>query len=127
MSSSTMVLLGSLQYFRTVTDVLQAGGGAANDAKDPLSLPLADFTRSLNISTTSAFVAAQQAILGFEHLPEDASKTFIYTGNFLNTTTMAPLMALGVGKSATAHIVQHAASAYKDRGLKYGLPTRSCT
>lgn len=89
-----------------------------NDAKDPLSLPLADFTRDLNINTNSAFVAAQQAALAFAQLPDSASKTFIYTGNLLNTTTMAPLMDLGVGKSATASMIQNVAAAYGDRGFK---------
>ena len=34
---------------------------------------------------------------------------------------MAPLLDLGVGKSATAHIIQSAAAAYKDRGFKYAI------
>ena len=102
--------------------ITTAGAATRNDAKNPLSLSLADFTRDLNINTTSAFVAAQQAALGFEQLPDSASKTFIYTGNALNTTTMAPLMDLGVGKSATAHVIQSAAAAYADRGFKYAFP-----
>lgn len=105
-------------------DILEAGAATPNDAKNPLSLPLTDFTRDFHINTTSAFVAAQQAVLGFEQLPDSASKTFIYTGNVLNTTTIAPLMDLGVGKSATAHIIQSAASAYRDRGFKYASPFR---
>ena len=104
---------------RKAADILEAGAATRNDAKNPLSLPLNDFTRDFNINTTSAFVAAQQAVLGFEQLPDSASKTFIYTGNILNTTTMAPLMDLGVGKSATAHIIQSAAAAYVDQGFKY--------
>ncbi len=32
---------------------------------------------------------------------------------------MAPFLDLGVGKSATAHIIESAAAAYKDRGFKY--------
>jgi len=99
--------------------IYNAGAATRNDAKNPLSLPLVDFTRDLNINTISAFVAAQQAVLGFEQLPDSASKTFIYTGNILNTTTMAPLMDLGVGKSATAHIIESAATAYIDRGFKF--------
>ncbi|KAF4612843.1 hypothetical protein G7Y89_g15530 [Cudoniella acicularis] len=99
--------------------VYNAGAATANNAKNPLSLPLSDFTRDLNINTTSAFVAAQQAVLSFEQLPDSASKTFIYTGNILNTTTIATLLDLGVGKSATAHIIQSAATAYKDRGFKF--------
>jgi hypothetical protein len=72
----------------------------------------------LIVNTASPFVAAQQAALGFAQLPESASKTFIYTGNILNTTVIPPLLDLGVGKSATAHIIQSAAAAYKDRGFK---------
>ncbi|KAK9344119.1 hypothetical protein V1522DRAFT_430993 [Lipomyces starkeyi] len=92
--------------------IYNASAATRNDAKNPLN-------RDLNINTIRAFVAAQQAVLGFEQLPESASKTFIYTGNILNTTTMAPLMGLGVGKSVTAHIIQSAATAYIDRGFKF--------
>ncbi|KAI4153933.1 MAG: hypothetical protein LQ340_002006 [Diploschistes diacapsis] len=98
---------------------LPTAGATRNDPKSPLSLPLADFIRDLNINTTSAFVAAQQAAQVFEQLPDSASKTFIYTGNMLNIMTMAPMMDLGVGKSATAHIIQSAAAAYADRGFKF--------
>ena len=34
---------------------------------------------------------------------------------------MAPLLDLGAGKSATAHIIQSASQAYADRGFKYGI------
>ncbi|KAI9706234.1 MAG: hypothetical protein M1820_004809 [Bogoriella megaspora] len=101
--------------------IYNAGAATINNEKEPLALPLADFARDLNINTVSAFVAAQQAAAVFGQLPESASKTFIYTGNILNTTTMAPLMDLGVGKSATAHIIESAASAYADRGFKYAI------
>ena len=86
---------------------------------DPLSLPLADFNRDFNANTVSAFVAAQQAAAGFAQLPDSASKTFIYTGNIMNTTTIPALLDLGVGKTAMAHIIESAAAAYKDRGFKY--------
>ncbi|KAI4160575.1 MAG: hypothetical protein LQ342_005596 [Letrouitia transgressa] len=100
--------------------IYNAAAVTPNDAKHPLSLPLTDFNRDLNINTVSTFVAAQQAVLGFEQLPDSASKTFIYTGNILNTATIIPpLMDLGVGKSATAHIIQSAAQAYADRGFKF--------
>lgn len=77
-----------------------------------------DFKRDLVINTTSAFVAAQQAVLGFQQLPESASRTFIYTGNCTNVMPIVKLMDLGVGKSATAHIIQCAAEAYEDKGFK---------
>ena len=89
------------------------------DGKDPLSLTLADLKSSLDINTLSAYSAAQEARKGFEELPDSSSRTFIYTGNLLNTAVMPALLDLGVGKSATAHIVQAAATAYADRGFKY--------
>jgi hypothetical protein len=79
---------------------------------------LADFNRDFNLNNTSAFVAAQQAALGFAQLPDSAARTFIYTGNAANTIIIPPLLDLGVGKSATAHIIQSTAAAYKDRGFK---------
>jgi len=97
---------------------LKAAAGKANPPSNPLSAPLADFSEALNVNTTSAFVAAQQAVLGFEQLPASASKTFIFTGNALNTTVMAPLMLGGIGKSATAHMIHSAAAAYADKGYK---------
>lgn len=100
------------------SNLLKAPASSKNDPRDPLSVAPADFARDLKINTTSAFVAAQQAVLGFEKLPDSASKTFIYTGNILNTTTIPQLLTLGVGKSATAHIIQSAAAAYSDRGFK---------
>ena len=98
----------------------EAGAVTFNDAKDPLSLPLADFTRDFNVNITSTFVAAQQAVLAFEQLPESASKTFIFTGNILNEIPLARLFDQGVGKSGTAHIIHAAATtpAYKDKGFK---------
>ncbi|KAF2718889.1 putative short-chain dehydrogenase [Polychaeton citri CBS 116435] len=99
--------------------VYNAAAATQNEPKHPLSLSLTDFTRDLNVNTVSAFAAAQQAAAAFEQLPDTASRTFIYTGNILNTITMAPLLDLGVGKSATAHVIQSAASAYADRGFKF--------
>lgn len=98
---------------------MEAASATPHDAKDPLGLPLEDFARDLAVNTTSAFVAAQQAVLAFEKLPESASRTFICTGNCTNVKPIVALMDLGVGKSATAHIIECAAEAYKHKGYKY--------
>ena len=91
----------------------------ANDPKNTFSLPLADFTKDFNINTTSLYAAAQQSVSGFEHLPESASRTFIYTGNALNEgMIIPPVLTLGVGKSASAYILKSAATVYADRGYK---------
>ena len=97
-----------------------------NPPNDPLALQLADFNKDFNINTVSAFVAAQQAATGFSQLPDSAAKTFIYTGNIMNTAIIPPLLDLGVGKAATAHIIQSAAAAYKDRGYKYAKSSIFC-
>ncbi|KFY33733.1 hypothetical protein V494_07367 [Pseudogymnoascus sp. VKM F-4513 (FW-928)] len=96
-----------------------AAAATRNDPKDPLSIPLADFNRDLTVNTNSAYAAAQQAVLAFKELPESASKTFIFTGNITNTVTIAQLLDLGVGKSATAHIIHSASQAYADQGFKF--------
>ncbi|KAJ5095124.1 short-chain dehydrogenase [Penicillium argentinense] len=87
--------------------------------ENPLSLSLIDFQRDFIINTTSALAVAREATKGFEQIPESASKTFIHAGNILNTTTMPPFLSLGLGKSAAAYFIQHAAVAYSDRGFKF--------
>ena len=102
-------------------DYLLAAVATINNPQNPLGLSLDAFNRDFVINTTSAFIAAQQAVLAFEKLPESAPRTFIYTGNILNTTTMGGFMTVGVGKSATAHIIESAAKAYKEKGYKFAL------
>ncbi|KAL3417089.1 short-chain dehydrogenase [Phlyctema vagabunda] len=86
--------------------------------KDPFALPLAALNRDVAINITSAFVAAQQATLGFAQLPTSASRTFIYTGNILNVTILPSFLDQGMGKSAGAHMIWAASAAYKDSGFK---------
>lgn len=70
-----------------------------------LSIPAARFTHDLNVNTVSAYVAAQEAAKGWETLPAETKKSFIYTGNILNVAVLpVPLMLdLGVGKAASAY------------------------
>ncbi|KAJ6084684.1 regulator of G protein signaling domain protein [Penicillium canescens] len=53
------------------------------DNDSVLSIPAESVTADLNINTVSPYVAAQQAVQAWEGLPQDARKTFIYTGNML--------------------------------------------
>ncbi|KAF7561918.1 hypothetical protein G7046_g2229 [Stylonectria norvegica] len=99
--------------------IYNASSSAFTDAKSPLGLTLKDFSRDFAINTASAFVAAQQAITAFEELPGSASRTFIFTGNCTNDIPILALMDSGVGKSASAHIIQCAAEAYKEKGFKF--------
>jgi hypothetical protein len=67
-------------------------------------------------------VAAHEAIKAFKSLPSTASRTFFYTGNILNSEPITPLLSLGIGKSASAHIIHAATIAYADQGFKYVAP-----
>ncbi|KAJ5921479.1 hypothetical protein N7466_009805 [Penicillium verhagenii] len=99
--------------------VYNAAAASRADLQDPLSMPLAEFNQELSINTTSVFAAAQQAAKGFAELPAEASKTFIFTGNILNTKVFPPLLSLGVGKAATAHLIEYLAGAYPFNGYKF--------
>jgi len=99
--------------------VYNAASAHPNDPKNPLAVKVDDFAKALVINTTSAYVAAQQAALGFEELPKTASRTFIYTGNCTNVIPFPQYLDLGVGKTATAHFLQLAALAYKEKGYKF--------
>jgi len=92
-------------------------------AKDSsiFSIPIDSFTSDLNINTISAYAAAQQAVSGWETLPKETKKTFIYTGNGLNVLVLpVPMMAtLGVGKSASASWVGLADALYSSQGSRF--------
>ena len=86
---------------------------------DTLSVSLQDYTAAMNIGVNSAFAAAQQAVLGFHKLPTDLQKTFLFTGNGLNTMVMPPLLNLGMPKAAAAHMIEAAAQSYADKGFRF--------
>lgn len=62
------------------------------------------FSSDLNVNTVSPYIAAQQAVAGWETLPAETKKTFIYTGNILNLVIPpSPLYTtLGTGKAGAA-------------------------
>lgn len=91
------------------------------DAESVLSVPLNEFMYDLNVNTVSPYLAAQQAIQAWDagDAPE-GKKTFIYTGNALNTL-VAPnpiFLDLGVGKSGSAYWIGTAAALYEVKGYK---------
>ena len=83
-----------------------------------MDLSVADLNQDLAVNTVSTLVAARRAVQGFEQLPSQVPKSFIYTGNFLNKEVMPALISLGIGKSASAHIIAVAAKAYGQKGYK---------
>jgi hypothetical protein len=106
----------------TPTDFLLAAVRTPDDPQNPSGLSLEAFRRDFTINATSAFVAAQQAVLAFEKVPESGPRTFIHTGNILNTFTLVGLLTLGLGESASAHIIEPATKAYKDKCYKFVPP-----
>lgn len=85
---------------------------------DAFAVSLDDLSRDTSINIYSAFVAAQQAVLGFAQLPASASRIFIYTGNILNVASLPRFMSAGIGKSGAANMIWTASDAYKERGYK---------
>ena len=70
------------------------------------------------INTGAVLVAAQQAVAAFAQLPASLSKTFIFTGNFLNVEILPAMVGAGMGKSASAHLMRVASEAYKEKGYQ---------
>ena len=88
--------------------------------ENTFNIELSTFESDLNINTTSVFVAIKEALASFASpsLPESASRTFIYTGNAMNFASFDGLLTLGVGKSASAHMISSAAAAFESKGYK---------
>ena len=68
----------------------------------------------------SLYAAASEAVKGFESLPEDVPKTFIFIGNKQSHGFVVPSMiSLGMGKAAAAYLMGSSAAEYSKRGFKY--------
>jgi len=99
--------------------IYNAASSSHHDKPDPLSISLENALKDLNINTLSVLASAKEAKNSFSKLPATASKTFIFTGNALNKMIIPPLMSAGMAKSATAHLLESAALAYKGDGYKF--------
>ncbi|KAI2623159.1 NAD(P)-binding protein [Hypoxylon sp. NC1633] len=91
------------------------------DKDSVLSISVESVLSDLNVNTVSPYAAAQEAVKGWETLPKETKKTFIYTGNGLNLSVLpVPLMQnLGIGKSASAYWVGLADATYSSRGYRF--------
>lgn len=83
---------------------------------DALYLDLVQVQESMAVNTLSPYAAAREAVDGFEKT--GPGSTFIMTGNKLNTMALPRVLCFGMGKSATAHMIQHASVSYKNKGYK---------
>ena len=73
----------------------------------------------MEVNTTSAFLAAREALTSFETLPKEIPKTFIYTGNILNEGPIVGFLTLGMGKIASAHMVELGDTLYRDQNIRF--------
>jgi hypothetical protein len=62
----------------------------------PLALTQAELEDAHAVNITSAYLAAAESMKGFESLPKDAPKSFIYTGNGFNQIVMPANAGLGI-------------------------------
>jgi hypothetical protein len=72
----------------------------------------------LTINTISLYATVKEALAGFDKLPSSDSKTFLYTGNILNVAPSPMFTTLGVGKTASAYIIEVASGSYSRKGYK---------
>lgn len=87
---------------------------------DMFSHPPENLVHDFNTNTLGPFIAAQQAVNGWRHLPGTTKKTFIYTGNKMHLQPM-PVPAsttLGMGKAASSFWIHLADMIYSDKGMR---------
>lgn len=83
-----------------------------------LSSPLSKFETDLAINVSGVYAAAQEAVAGFDGLPKETVKQFIYTGNRTNIEPIPVLLSLSVGKGASSHLIWASSLAYKSAGYQ---------
>jgi NAD(P)-dependent dehydrogenase (short-subunit alcohol dehydrogenase family) len=90
------------------------------DRDSMFSIPAENVALDLNVNTVSPYVAAQQAVMGWETLPKETKKAFIYTGNIMNVSIvpMPMILDLGMGKSASAFWIGSADTLFSARGYR---------
>jgi NAD(P)-dependent dehydrogenase (short-subunit alcohol dehydrogenase family) len=90
------------------------------DPEDPLSsATVEDTTRLFNVNVLSPLIAAQEAVKGFKQLPPASNKTFIATGNLLNTRVWPSVLTFGMTKTALAHLISGSSIAYEKQGFRF--------
>ncbi|KFA71343.1 hypothetical protein S40288_08962 [Stachybotrys chartarum IBT 40288] len=92
-----------------------------SDMSNIFTVPVEDFERDMAVMNTSAYVAAREAVAGFEASTNDAPKAFIYTGNIFGAVTrpVPRVVTLGAGKSAAGFWLGVAGATFKEKGYKF--------
>lgn len=89
-----------------------------NPSEDPFSVPLEDINASIKTTFESAYVAAQEAVKGFQELRESLPKTFIFTGNALNQVPIPQVFSFALSKRLAAGVIEYGANAYGSKGYR---------
>jgi hypothetical protein len=82
----------------------------------PLALTQAELEDGHAVNITALYLAAAEAVKGFETLPEDMPKSFIYTGNGMNQLVVPAYVGLGIGKLASTNWIGGASIYYGPKG-----------
>lgn len=100
--------------------VYNAAGMTPPPKEVMFSIPTEKVDSDLKINTVSPYAAAQEAVKGWEMLPKEIKKSFIYTGNILNVAVLpvAMMTTLGVGKAASAYWIGTADQVYTKDGYR---------
>lgn len=92
----------------------------------PFTIPLPEFIAGLHTNMISPFAAISESIEGFQSLPKETLKTFIYTGNLCLHLVMPVALNLALGKRGAGFMIENAVMLYEKEGFKYafqlGLP-----
>lgn len=89
-------------------------------AGDVLSISAEAMVKDNYVNVISPYVVAQEAVKGWQTLANDVKKTFIYTGNALNTQIIPLPFFLngGVGKAGSAAWIGLVDTLYKEKGYR---------
>ncbi|KIW53723.1 hypothetical protein PV05_09269 [Exophiala xenobiotica] len=104
---------------RAKFDYLQCVRDAPHETRENVFHVTGDVQEDLAINTTSAYAAAHEAMISFQALPSTVPKTFIYTGNILNEGPIPGSLTLGVGKIASAHMIELGDNLYRSRNIRF--------
>ena len=104
--------------------ICNAGSFTAPPDKDSvLSIPVENLVRDFAVNTISPYVAAYEAAKAWDVMGkegEGTKKTFIYTGNILNTVVLpVPMLTdAGMGKAASAYWIGVADANFAAKGYR---------
>ena len=83
-----------------------------------LQRPVSELIEDTHTNIFSAYEAAQSAVESFAQLPQEMSKTFIYTGNKQPWLIIPPMLTSGIGKAGAAHLIHYLSEELKGKGYK---------